>query len=126
MRNRDLGLDGALRRNSGATDGARELRPLNAPIPIRVKVDADGRPIAVRRRGWRRPRAVAQVQDRWRIDDEWWRARPISRLYHALLLADGTLLTIYHDLLADVWLEQRDPTDIGGQAPGAKVTKWRA
>jgi hypothetical protein len=55
---------------------------------------------------------VASVQDRWRLDDEWWRERPISRLYHALVLEDGTLLTVYHDLSHDeeegpAWFEQR-------------------
>ena len=88
--------------------GARELRRLNAPVPLRVRADADGRPRAVRRRGWSESRRVVRVQDRWRIDDEWWRAQPISRLYHTLLLDDGTLLTVYHDLLADTWFEQQD------------------
>ena len=88
--------------------GARGLRRLNAPVPIRVRTDAAGRPRAVRRRGRPETRRVMRVQDRWRIDDEWWRAQPISRLYHALLLDDGTLLTVYHDLVADTWFEQRD------------------
>lgn len=82
-------------------------RALNAPGPIEVRADPAGRPLAVRRAGWRAPRAVAAVQDRWRVDDEWWRAQPISRLYHQLLLDDGTLLTVYHDLLADAWHVQR-------------------
>ncbi|HEX2187051.1 MAG TPA: hypothetical protein VHN78_16270 [Chloroflexota bacterium] len=47
------------------------------------------------------------MQDQWRIDDEWWRERSIARLYYTLLLGDGTLLTIYHDLLAHTWFEQR-------------------
>ena len=92
----------------------RELRPLNRPVPIQVETDPNARPIAVQRRGWPRPRAVVRIQDRWRIDDEWWRARPISRLYHVLLLADGTLLTVYRDLLADAWFAQPDPTDVRG------------
>lgn len=62
----------------------------------------------MRRRGWRAPRPVARVLDRWRIDDEWWRERPIARLYHALLLEDGARLTVYHDLVADAWFEQHD------------------
>ena len=90
------------------------MRPLNAPIPIRVHVDAAESPVAVRRRGWPRSRAVARVQDRWRIDDEWWRARPISRLYHLLVLDDGTLLTVYRDLLADAWFEQREWPNVRG------------
>jgi hypothetical protein len=77
-------------------------------VPIRVRADPDGRPVAVRRHGWPRPRAVARTQDCWRVDDEWWRASPIARLYYALLLEDGTLLTVCHDLAADTWLEQRD------------------
>jgi hypothetical protein len=94
--------------NPRAPLGARDLRPLNAPVPIQVTTDANGQPLAVRRRGWRAPRAVARVQDRWRIDDEWWRARPISRLYYAVVLGDGTLLTIYRNLLTEAWFEQRD------------------
>jgi hypothetical protein len=53
------------------------------------------------------PRAVSAVQDRWRLDDEWWRERPISRLYHTLVLEDGTLLVVYRDLLVDEWYVQR-------------------
>jgi hypothetical protein len=53
------------------------------------------------------PRAVSAVQDRWRLDDEWWRERPISRLYHTLVLEDGTLVVVYRDLLVDEWYMQR-------------------
>ena len=54
------------------------------------------------------PRAPSPaIQDHWRIDDEWWREHPIAREYYKLLLDDGTLLTIYHDLLRDEWFEQR-------------------
>lgn len=81
---------------------------MNAPIPLWVRADAVGRPVAVRRGRWTRQRAVVRIQDRWRIDDEWWRDHPISRLYFAVLLDDGTLLTVYHDLIAHVWFEQRD------------------
>jgi len=49
--------------------------------------------------------AVAAVQDRWRIDDEWWR-KEVSRLYFSLLLENGRVVTVYHDLLADQWLQQ--------------------
>ena len=100
--------------------GARALRPLNGPLPIAVRADAEGRPLAVRRRGWSRGRAVARVQDRWRLDDEWWRERPISRLYYALVLDDGTLLTVYRDLVRAAWFEQREHPSIrppgGGRA----------
>jgi len=84
------------------------VRPLQQPRAIWVQVDADGRPLALRRAGWPRPRTVTRVQDRWRIDDEWWRDQPVERLYHLVLLVDGTLWTIYHDLLTDAWFEQSD------------------
>ena len=86
--------------------GARKLRSLNEPRPIRVEVDPrTGQPARV----WLAsgPRAVSAVQDRWRLDDEWWRERPISRLYHTLLLDDGRLLVVYRDLLVEEWYLQR-------------------
>jgi hypothetical protein len=50
--------------------------------------------------------AVAAVQDCWRIDDEWWRERPVSRLYFSLLLEDGRTLTTYRDLVTGRWSQQ--------------------
>jgi len=93
--------------HSRAALGSRDLRLLNAPVAVDVEADARGRPRAVRRRSWSAPRPVAEVQDRWRIDDEWWRERAISRLYQAVLLADGTLVVLYHDLIEGGWYEQR-------------------
>jgi hypothetical protein len=83
-----------------------DLRPLNAPTPIRVNVDENGQPSSVTRAG-RSTHAVAAIQDRWRIDDEWWREHAISRMYYTLLLDDDSLLNVYHDLIANAWHEQR-------------------
>ena len=82
--------------------GARHLRSLNGPRPIRVEVDPHGQPRSIHGR-----RAVAAVQDRWRLDDEWWREHPISRLYHLLLLDDDSLVVVYRDLGTGDWYEQR-------------------
>jgi hypothetical protein len=84
-----------------------DLRPLNAPSPLRVQSDAHGRIVSLWRQGRLTPRTIIAVQDHWRIDDEWWREHPVSRAYYQLVLDDGTLLTIYHDLLSDLWFEQR-------------------
>ncbi|MGI9145989.1 MAG: hypothetical protein ACR2IK_05490 [Chloroflexota bacterium] len=84
-----------------------DLRPLNAPSPLQVQADDQGHIVSVWRQGRLTPRTIAAVQDHWRIDDEWWREHPISRIYYELLLDDGSLLTVYHDLLADIWFEQR-------------------
>jgi hypothetical protein len=84
-----------------------ELRPLNAPSPVRVEVDERGRIVSLWRQGRLTPRTIASVQDRWRIDDEWWREHRVARMYYALVLDDGTLLTVYHDLASKTWFEQR-------------------
>jgi hypothetical protein len=71
-----------------------------------VDVDAQGQP----RRVWTAAgssRTVSAVQDRWRLDDEWWRERPMARLYHVLLLDDGCLQVVYRDLTTDAWYAQR-------------------
>ncbi|MCL4368561.1 MAG: error-prone DNA polymerase [Actinobacteria bacterium] len=91
-----------------ASLGARALQPLGAPVSLWVRADPAGHPLAVRKARWSEPRAVVRVQDRWRIDDEWWRDHPIARFYYTVLLDDGTLLTLYHDLIANTWFEQRD------------------
>ena len=84
------------------------LRALKVPAALEVEADASGAPVAVRRRGWPRPRPVRRVHDRWRVVDEWWRERPLVRLYHLVELAGALRLTLYHDLVDDAWHEQRD------------------
>jgi hypothetical protein len=56
-------------------------------------------------RGSERTGKVAAIRETWRIDDEWWR-RPISRLYYEVVLENGRILTLYHDLLEGGWWEQ--------------------
>jgi hypothetical protein len=87
--------------------GAPALRALNLPVQLVVQADDAGQPQTVRRADWRSPRIVTRVQDCWRIDDEWWREEPISRLYFVVLLEHDALLTVYHDLISDGWYEQR-------------------
>ena len=89
------------------TPNGRDLRPLNAPNPMRVQLDEHGHVVALWRPGRLTPRTIAAIQDQWRIDDEWWREHPIARMYYTLLLDDGTLLTVYQDLRSDEWFEQR-------------------
>jgi len=69
-----------------------------------VEADESGEPQAVVL--GRERLAVAVVQDRWRIDDEWWRERSVSRLYFSLLLEDGRVVTIYRDLVTGRWSQQ--------------------
>ena len=52
-------------------------------------------------------RDVASVQDRWRIDDEWWRETPLSRMYYQLRLEGDRVVTVYQDLVGGAWCVQR-------------------
>jgi len=90
--------------HTGATGGPGRVRPLNRPRPVRVEADGDGRPIAVHLSNGRF--AVQEVLETWRIDDEWWRPRPISRVYYALLLEGGRTVTLYRDTFNFRWFQQ--------------------
>lgn len=82
---------------------ADQLRPLNRPRPVTVQVDR-GIPVALID-GANRHR-IERVQDRWHVDDEWWR-EPIQRRYYRVALDTGSIRTLYHDQVADSWFEQR-------------------
>jgi len=98
--------------DTGAAGGPGRIRPfdlaqgrqLNRPRPLRVEAGEDACPAAVWLSG--RRYAVEAVLERWRIDDEWWRPRPVSRLYYSLLLEDGRTVTVYRDLVSGGWAKQ--------------------
>jgi hypothetical protein len=52
-------------------------------------------------------REVTAVQDRWRIDDEWWREAALSRMYYQLQLDGERIVTVYEDLMGGTWCLQR-------------------
>ncbi len=89
--------------DSGKTLRIDTVKPVNLPEPVRVEENAEGLPLAVRT--GRRQR-ITTIEDRWRIDDEWWRSEPISRLYYAVMLASGQRLVLYHDLCKGEWYKQ--------------------
>jgi hypothetical protein len=70
-----------------------------------VQADAQGHPSAVMFEGARR--LVGTVQDRWRVDDEWWREEPVTRMYYQVQLEGGRVITLYRDLTGDAWWLQR-------------------
>ena len=89
----------------GAAGGPGRVRPLNRPRPLRVETDEEGQPIAMWLSG--RLCAVEAVLESWRIDDEWWRQRPVSRSYWRLLLSGGEDTVIYTDRMEGGWWQQR-------------------
>ncbi len=88
--------------NSRTPARADELRPLNRPLPIQVETE-QGLPVAITGSGHRQY-AIVEIQDTWRIDDEWWR-KPVHRRYYRVQLDNGSLRTMYVD--GEVWYEQR-------------------
>ena len=89
--------------NTGKTLRADTYKPVNTPEALQIEEDASGLPIAVR---LKRRQAVISIEDRWRIDDEWWRAEPLARLYYNVLLASGQRLVLYKDLVDGGWYQQ--------------------
>ena len=81
-------------KDTGAPGSADALRALSLPVPLQVKADGHGLPTAVQlKRRWLR---VESVADMWRIDDEWWRSDPVSRLYYQCLVDRGLRVTVFH------------------------------
>jgi hypothetical protein len=50
--------------------------------------------------------AVESVLEKWRIDDEWWREQPVSRVYWRLFLENGCAVDVYHDVARGRWYKQ--------------------
>lgn len=91
--------------DTGASSGTGDVRPLNRPLPLPVQADDSGQPAVMKLRGRWLP--VEEITDRWRIDDEWWRERPISRTYYSCTVDRGLKLTLFQDLLSKEWYLQR-------------------
>ena len=49
---------------------------------------------------------VESVEDIWRIDDEWWRERAVSRMYYRCTVNSGMPVTVFHDLVGGKWYRQ--------------------
>ena len=91
-------------KDTRTTAGASHIRALNEPQSVAVKAEDDGLPTALKLR--RRWVLVEALVDRWRIDDEWWRERPVSRMYYECLVDQGLHMTVFHDLMTGEWYQQ--------------------
>ena len=89
--------------NTGKTLRADTYKPVNTPEALQVEEDAYGLPVVVK---GKRRQTIMSIEDRWRLDDEWWRAAPVSRLYYNVLLASGQRLVLYKDLVTGGWYQQ--------------------
>ena len=89
--------------NSRETSQASTVRSVDLPARIRVSEDDRGRPQTI----WlKKQEAVSELLDHWRIDDEWWRAEEISRMYYEVILNSGRRIIIFKDLITDLWYTQ--------------------
>lgn len=90
--------------NTRGTSDTRRIRRLKTPSAIVVEADRHGRPLRLLLASvWQE---VALVREPWRIDQQWWRGTPVSRVYYRVAAADGPPLTIYQDLLSGEWWRQ--------------------
>ncbi len=89
--------------NPGKAAGPGTYQPVNLPEPVTVEEDVSGLPKIIKLR----PRQIVMsIEDKWRIDDEWWRSEPISRLYYSVLLKSGMRRVLFKDLIKNEWYKQ--------------------
>jgi hypothetical protein len=85
------------------TSDTRRIRRLKTPRPLEVEAP-DGVPARIRLGGgWQE---VSLARRPWRIDQHWWRAAPVSRVYYRIAPEEGPPLTIYLDLVSGEWFGQ--------------------
>ena len=89
--------------DTGKTLRADALKPVNLPEGVTVAEDAAGLPVALT---GKRRRQIVRIDDCWRLDDEWWRREPVTRLYYAVILAAGQKTVLYKDLYRNKWYRQ--------------------
>jgi hypothetical protein len=70
---------------------------------VDVEESPTGLPMAL---GGKRKQVIVFIDDRWRIDDEWWRVEPLSRMYFGIMLASGQKLVVFKNLIDNRWYLQ--------------------
>ena len=89
--------------NTRGTPDTRRIRRLKPPRQLEVEED-DGHPRRLHLDGtWQ---DVALIRRPWRIDQHWWRAPAVSRVYYRVAPEDGPPLTLYRDLATGEWFRQ--------------------
>ena len=89
--------------DTGKTLRTDTTKPVNLPELLSVEEDAAGLPKAVR---LKRRQSIIDIEDCWRIDDEWWRSEAVSRLYYAVILASGQRMVLAENLIDKCWYRQ--------------------
>lgn len=92
-------------KNPGKASSSGPIRALNRPMPITVEEDKKGKPVTVSL--GRKKFKVIAVQDVWEIDEEWWRPKPVARVYYKIALEGDRSLTVFRDRSTGEWYRQR-------------------
>ena len=90
-------------KDTGKTLHSGAFKSVNAPEAVEVQESPTGLPVALK---GKRNQTIVFIDDRWRIDDEWWRVEPLSRMYFVIMLASGQKLTIFKNLIDNRWYRQ--------------------
>jgi len=49
---------------------------------------------------------VLSIDDVCSLDEEWWREKPIVRMYYRVNMEDGRQITVFRDMLDGAWYRQ--------------------
>ena len=90
-------------KDTGKTLHPGAFKSVNTPEAVEVDESPAGLPMSLKDR---RKQTIASIYDRWRIDDEWWRVEPLSRIYYATVLASGQKLIVFKNLIDNRWYRQ--------------------
>ena len=82
-----------------------EIRTINNPTCIVVEEDILHNPTSVAIGS--RKLQIDFIEDMWDVVDEWWRPSMIARRYYKVIFREGSILTIFRDLISGIWWEQK-------------------
>ena len=79
---------------------------VNNPKKIKVRFSSgcEREPLAIETKTGHM-QSVAEIQDRWRIDDEWWHVHAIARMYFQCILDNGSQKIVFRDLCTGQWYQ---------------------
>ena len=83
--------------------GTNANKPLNMPEALFVEESPSGSPVTVK---LKQRHTIISIEDCWRIDDEWWRSEPVSRMYYAVILDSGRKMVLSKNLIDNKWYQQ--------------------
>lgn len=88
-------LEGGSKRTLGSS--TRSNQPISADLSESTPLVSDGKWVQ-----------VVEIENLWKVNDEWWRGpeEEIARLYYVLRLQNGQQLTVYLDLIVNIWYRQ--------------------